>query len=265
MKAFLVSVAMACGAALPSASFAEMQPISYSSDPRIRYFTYDRNDVYRLDTFMRFITSIEFERGEVIESVQAGDSASWEITRLNRGDVLAIKPLIEGAATNITVYTDRRVYTFEVRSRSAQAGSRALNYRVSFRYPEVEARRRTQQAERASRPMDTDYFAAGAAEFAPTRVYSDGVSTYFTFPPNAPRPSIFRVDARGRESIVNVRQTRNGARIDSVSDLWTVRIGDEEICIAHGRAIGRVPGGNRATPVPGGVTEQSIQGGVVLK
>ncbi len=251
-------------AIMASQAVAETRPVSLQSDPRIRQYSYDRDTVYRLDLFMRFITAVQFEQGEQVESVQVGDSASWEITRLNRGDVLAVKPLIEGAATNMTVYTDRRVYTFELRARSARVGSRELNYRVSFRYPEVEARQRQRAREVASRPQDFNYLAAGRAEFSPNGVYDDGVSTYFSFPDGAPRPAIFRVDAAGREAIVNIRQTPNGAVVDSVSDRWTLRIGDQEICIAHGDVIGSVRGGESAVAANTG-GPRTLAGGVVLK
>ncbi len=119
--------------ATTSQAFAETRPRSLSSDPRIREYTFDPNTVYRLDVFMKFITSIHFAEGEQIESIQIGDSASWEVVRLSRGDVLSVKPIINGAFTNMTVLTDRRNYTFELRARIEKVGSHRLNYRISFR------------------------------------------------------------------------------------------------------------------------------------
>lgn len=230
-----------CLALLPSLASGETQPRPLPSDPRIKQYSYDRNQVYRLDLFMRFITSLEFGDGESIESIMVGDSESWEINRLARGNVLAVKPLIEGAYTNMTVYTDRRVYTFELRALTARVGSPQLSYRIDFRY--VDEERAAQRAEQArlSRPRNADYYVAGRASFRPISVYDDGKATTFRFPGNAPRPAIFRVDAEGRESIVNIRQTDDGAVIDSTSDRWTLRIGDEEICVADGSVLDSVP------------------------
>ena len=57
--------------ALPAA--AETQPRSIGADPRIKQYIYSKDTVYRLDLAMKFITSIEFARGEAIDSVLMGD------------------------------------------------------------------------------------------------------------------------------------------------------------------------------------------------
>lgn len=234
--------------ALPFLALAETTPRPFAEDPRIRHFSYDPHEVYRLDTFMRFITSIEFAPGENIESVQVGDSESWQIVRLDRGDVLSVKPLIEGAYTNMTVYTDRRAYTFELRARRGSPGSPNLNYRVSFRYPGEEAARAQTAADKAARPRDYDYYSAGLVpSIQPLRVYDDGRRTYFTFPEGTRRPAIFAVDETGRETIVNVRHDEDASIVDRVASRWTVRIGEDELCVAHGDVIRSVPGGRKAT------------------
>lgn len=245
----LATLAAAALVASMGAALAETAPRSYSADPRIRYYTYSEHDVYRLDVYMRFITSIQFASGENIESVQVGDSASWQIVRLNRGDVLSVKPLVHGAYTNMTVYTDRRVYTFELNAKATQAGSNSPSYRISFNYPGEAARARQRQAEVAARPKDYSYFVAGkSTSIRPIQVYDDGVKTYFRFAPNAPRPSIFAANADGQEAIVNVQQTSEGFVVNRTSDRWTLRIGDEELCIASGEVVQSVRGGRQAQP-----------------
>ena len=228
-------------------AMSETAPRPFPQDSRIRSFSYSEHEVYRLDTYMRFITSIEFARGETIESIQVGDSESWQIVRLERGDILSVKPLIDGAYTNMTVYSDRHPYTFELRARKGQAGSPNLNYRVSFRYPQDEAQSRQSAVARAERPRIYDYYAAGAAtSIRPLQVYDDGKRTIFTFPDAARRPGIFLVKPDGQEIIVNARHEGNSSIVDRVSDRWTIRIGDEELCVASGRAIRTVPGGRLA-------------------
>ena len=135
------ALAAALAAALANPLLAETAPRPFPQDSRIRQYIYDEHEVFRLDTYTRFITSIEFAPGEDVESVQVGDSESWQIVRLARGDVLSVKPLIEGAYTNMTVYTNRRPYTFELRANPGQAGASGLTYRVGFAYPEEDAAR----------------------------------------------------------------------------------------------------------------------------
>ena len=245
----LTLTALAC-AVLGSAVSAETIARAYPEDARIRQFTYDEHQVYKLPTYLRYITAIEFPAGESIESVQIGDSASWEIVRLDRGNVLTIKPVIEGAYTNMNVYTSSRAYSFELRSGETGAGSNNPSYRVNFRYPGEEAAERRSAAKAYSRPKDYDYFAAGEARgFRPTRVYDDGQRTYFVFDPDAPRPAIFAANAEGRETIVNTRQEGQVVVVERTSPYWTLRLGDEELCIAHADVIDSVPGGRGARRV----------------
>ena len=226
-----------------AAAEAEVKPLPYSADPRIRHYTYNEHQVYRLDVYMKFITSLQFASGENVESVQVGDSASWQIVRLSRGDVLSVKPLIENAYTNMTVYTDRRVYTFELRAKRGRVGDPNLSYRIDFTYPDEEAARRRSQQERAARPKDFDYYYSGTARsIVPVQVYDDGRSTYFRFAPDSPRPAVFAANAGGQEAIVNVTQTRDGFVVSRTSKRWTLRLGDKIIPIAHG-SVARHSGG----------------------
>lgn len=247
-------------------AIAEATPRPFPQDSRIRSFVYHQNEVFRLDTYTRFITSIEFAPGENIQSVQVGDSESWQIVRLDRGDILSVKPLITGAYTNMTVYTDRRAYTFELRARTGRAGSPNMNYRVSFSYPQEQDRQRRAAIERAERPRDYNYLAAGdAASIKPVQVYDDGKRTIFVFADNTRRPGIFLVGPDGRESIVNVRHDANSSIVDRVSDRWTIRIGDEELCIAHGDVIRSVPGGRQAPQLSQGFGYEPDLGRNVVK
>lgn len=241
-------------AAVPAA--AETRPKSVGADARIKQFVYVKDTVYRLDVAMKFITSIEFAPGESIDSVLMGDSESWEVIRLQSGNVLAVKPLIEGARTNMTVYTSQNSYTFELRAVRVAAGSASLSYRIGFIYPGRDKAKAERQRVDQSRPRDPNYYAAGRrAAFRPVSVFDDGRRTWFEFGKDAPRPAIFRVDETGREAIVNVQQTDTGSVVVGTSDRWTLRIGDEEICIAHGRVIRSVPGGRKAASLRAGYVE----------
>lgn len=253
----IVAASLVARALVPASVSAETQPRSIGADARIKQFTYSKDTVYRLDLAMKFITSIEFLPGESIDSVLMGDSESWQVTRLQSGHVLALKPLIAGARTNMTVYTSQNTYTFELRATSAPAGSSALSYRIGFRYPERETARAASQRREQARPRDPNYYVAGRAPFRPVAVYDDGRRTYFEFPRDAPRPAIFRVDEAGRESIINVRETETGSVVTGASDRWTLRIGDEEICVAHERVIKSVPGGRRSKALRAGYLASS--------
>ena len=137
----------------------------------------------------------------------------------------------------MTVYTDRRVYTFDLRAHRGSVGHRQNhNFRTTFRYPtntvsEFGATTAT------SGTKNFEYFVAGEARFAPIEVYDNGKQTFFRFPENAPLPSVFRVGKKGREFVVNSRTAGSTIVVDGVQKLWTVRIGEEAICVSNGPVV----------------------------
>ena len=239
MNRTMMMAALVLFVAGPFPALAEQKPVPLPADARIKTFVYNENTVYRLDMHTNFISTVQFGAGEVVESIQVGDSASWQIIRLKRGDVISIKPLNSDAITNMTVYTDRRVYSFELRAHRGTAGHRANhNFRTTFRYPTpVVSEFGTAATSRARRNFD--YFVAGSAAFQPVEVYDNGKQTIFSFPENGPLPGIFRVGKGGREYIVNSRTVGNQIIVDGVHKEWTVRIGEEAICVSNGPRVVR--------------------------
>ena len=215
-------------------------------DPRVRHVGYVPDQVVRIDTKLRFITAIEFAVGETVTSVLAGDSQSFELVRLKAGNILSIKPVIGRARTNINVYTNRRTYVFDVR----EGQRKQLTHRVQFTYPEEirTAGSRFPQnasdplvADPANSPLNRDYSAAGESEFRPIEAWDDGVATYFRFAPTARRPAIFWSDASGADYTTNPVQTdTDTVRIGIVRDRWTLRIGDQVVCVVKGQVSKRL-------------------------
>lgn len=239
MNKTILSAALALFALNAAPAFADQRPVPLPADARIKQFVYNENTVYRLDMHTNFISTVQFGKNEVVESIQVGDSASWQIIRLKRGDVISVKPLNSDAVTNMTVYTDRRVYSFELRAHRGTAGHRQNhNFRTTFKYPTaVVSEFGTAATSRAGRNFD--YFVAGTAPFNPVEVYDNGKQTIFTFPENGPLPGIFRVGKGGKEYIVNSRTAGNQIIVDGVNKEWTVRIGDEAICVSNGPRVVR--------------------------
>lgn len=218
-------------------AFAEQVPAPLPADARIKQFVYNENTVYRLDMHTNFISTVQFGRSEVVESIQVGDSASWQIIRLKRGDVISIKPLNNDAVTNMTVYTDRRVYSFELRAHRGRAGNKSNhNFRTTFKYPTAVVSEYG-GASSSKRGRNFDYHIAGKASFAPIEVFDNGKQTFFTFPESGPLPVIFRVGKRGKEYIINSRTSGRQIIVDGVEKDWTVRIGSEALCVHNGPKV----------------------------
>ena len=210
-------------ALLPVFAFAEAIPRGGPNDSRVRLATYQEGQVYRLSVSLTHVTTVEYGEGESIRSIIAGDTEGFEIDGVPGGQAFAIKPVARGVHTNITVYTNRRSYYFSV-----QEARSPTFYVVQFRYPEKDAR--PTRAIAAQAP-NTNYGASARTEVTPTRVWDDGIFTYFAFPRNAPVPAIFR-HTNGRERTVNTQAIDDGViRVSGVNAQWVLRIGDEVVCI----------------------------------
>ena len=208
---------------LPSIAVAEATPRGSPDDSRVRVATYQERQVYRLSVSLTHVTTVEFGEGESIRSIIAGDTEGFEIDGVPGGQAFAIKPVARGVHTNVTVYTNRRSYYFNV-----QETRSPTFYVVQFRYPD-EDRGPTRVI--AQQAPNYNYGASAQEEFTPTRVWDDGTFTYFAFPRNAPVPAIFRY-SNGRERTVNNQAQEDGViRVSGVNQQWVLRIGDEVVCI----------------------------------
>ena len=202
---------------------AEAVPRGGPNDSRVRIATYQVGQVYRLSVSLTHVTTIEFGEGESIRSIIAGDTEGFEIDGVPGGRAFAIKPLARGVHTNVTVYTNRRSYYFNV-----QEASSPTFYVVQFRYPDEE--QRPHNAIEQAAP-NYNYGSSERLEFTPLRVWDDGSFTYFQFERNAPVPAIFRY-SNGRERTVNTQVTEDSViRVSGLHDQWVLRIGEEVVCI----------------------------------
>ncbi|PSS60632.1 conjugal transfer protein [Ensifer sp. NM-2] len=237
----LASPAFAAGdarapAAVPTKS-VEMP--AAAADPRIRTYVYDEKKVYQLDLHLKSVTALQFANGEEVQSILIGDSSSWEVVKLKSGNVVSIKPIIPSVTTNMTIYTDKRVYSFDLRSQGELPSGKenASLFRTVFAYPDDKKPKPKTNDVADIRPINTDYLVSGDAKFRPGWVQDNGRQTTFFLPPGAQRPAIFKVGADKKEELVNSRTRGNLVIVDGTSDFWVMRIGDEYVCIGAKSAV----------------------------
>ena len=206
-----------------STALAEATPRRGPNDARVRIATYQEGQVFRLNVSLTHVTTVEFGTGETIRSILAGDTEGFELDGVPGGQAFAIKPLARGVHTNVTVYTNRHSYYFNV-----QEVSTPTFYVVQFRYPDEDRRPRNAVASQAP---NFNYGASDRTEITPVRVWDNGTFTYFQFARNAPVPAIFRY-SNGRERTVNTQATEPGViRVSGVNAQWVLRLGDQVVCI----------------------------------
>ncbi|MEO1749014.1 MAG: TrbG/VirB9 family P-type conjugative transfer protein, partial [Pseudomonadota bacterium] len=111
-------------------------------------------------------------------------------------------------------------------------------FRIVFTYPgdEKDDDQVAESTEFVGGPINYNYRVAGRARFRPVEIRDDLYRTYFVLPAGAPRPAVFRVGPRGTEKLVNSRTDGQRIIVDGTSDFWVLRIGDEYICVAQGKA-----------------------------
>jgi type IV secretion system protein VirB9 len=220
-----------------TSAFADSAPPK--ADPRIQHFAYDADNVYKLDLYLKSVAAVQFSETEDVQSILIGDSASWEVVKLNSGNVISIKPITSSATTNMTVYTNNHVYTFELHCLGELGADAAETppFRAIFTYPQ-EAKPTKPVTERVvAAHLDFDYLVSGQAAFRPLRVQDDGRHTTFTLPEGAPRPAIFKVAADHQEQLINSRTVGSRITVDGVNDFWVLRIGDQAVCVGRGNAV----------------------------
>lgn len=150
MKSTVSLLALLAMLSVPTIPFAEVSPSPSATDARVRYLTYQPDQVYQLMVSPGRVMTIVLDPAENITALQAGDSASWQIDLLESGNVIVIKLLDEAGATNLTAISDTgRIYSFDITPNAeTEATPDTLAYLVRFNYPDaaLQAQKRSEAA-----------------------------------------------------------------------------------------------------------------------
>jgi len=233
MNRFAVITAVACLIA-PAPVMSAVTPGRSPTDARIRVVRYEPDQVVELEGTLGFATTITFGPGERIENVSIGDSLGWQVTPNRRANLLFVKPIDRSSTTNMAVVTNLRTYNFDLHvRRSWKRGDPAVVFSLHFEYPEpVKLAALTADAAPPPPPappkdVNHAYSFEGSSRGLPSRVFDDGVSTYFEFPASVDVPAIFAVDADKKEAVVNVSFHDNFLVVDRLARAFLLRRGAE--------------------------------------
>ena len=221
-RLILATLLSAVALSLPGICLAERLPQTLGQDARVRRVSWSASDVIRIDTSLLVNTAIELGPGERINQVLLGDSESFEVEVLSNRNTVSIKPVVGGAATNMTIYTNRRAISFSL----TEGRSRTPTFRIVVNMPN-DAPAAPQQP---GGGRDVGYQFTGDSSLRPLRVWNDGTSTFFEFAADL-RPSIFGLNASGYEITQNSQTRGTVVRMNGVRDDYTIRIGDDYVCI----------------------------------
>ncbi|GGL18478.1 TrbG/VirB9 family P-type conjugative transfer protein [Caulobacter rhizosphaerae] len=224
-------------------------------DPRIKIVDYDPLRVVRVVGALRTATQIVLDQDEVIEQVALGDSDGWEVAA--QANTLFIKPKAARAPTNLIVTAkagaERRHYTFELTTRGAAAGRKAVDtvFGFRFRYPEQDRARLAQvlaaQAQALDQklvqlrlergvvegPRNLAYVLQGSTTIAPSEVSDNGRFTVMRFPGARAVPAVYVVDEAGAEALVPFDVRGEFVVVHRVVPMLRLRLGREVLCIIN--------------------------------
>jgi type IV secretion system protein VirB9 len=209
---------------------AQIRPEPGTGDPRHQIVTYDENQVTLVQAAPGFQVTIQFAPDELIENVAVGDSGAWQVTPNRRGDVLFVKPIMPGTATNMTVVTSVRLYIFDLKPLLNPIPDMA--YTLRFSYPGEK------EAADSSSPADLGrYQLSGDRALRPSAISDDGRHTYIQWATAQDLPAVYSVDEDGKESLVNGMMREGIFVIDSVEQRLAFRI-DRQVARAARVATG---------------------------
>ncbi len=221
---------------------AEVVPHAGPVDHRIRYVTYNANDVVQVDASYGASTMITFDRGEKIQTLALGDALAWKVEPNHAGNVLFIKPVDKHASDNLNVITNKHTYIFVLDSAFRPVKDQVFD--IIFRYPDeiakaaLDKRYLAKAKKMAEHPnlqnldvanVNSDYGVKGSSVNQPLAVFDDGTKTWFRFA--GPVPAIFKVDAHRNESLVNWHKEGKYVIVDTVNYQWTLRNGPDVTCL----------------------------------
>ncbi|EGX9545927.1 P-type conjugative transfer protein VirB9 [Salmonella enterica] len=195
---------------MSSSAFALEIPKGGVYDKRVKFISYNTEQVTKLIGHYGYSTDIQFAPGENVTNIAMGDPDAWDVAPV--ANHIFIKPTGDNASTNMTVLTDRRVYTFDLSANNKTTGD--MYFQVNFRYPQDEAAKRIAEddARRLKQRLNEktpnawtnwNYWVFGSRAISPIRVWDDGRFTYLKFSGNASIPAVYIKHADGSESLVN--------------------------------------------------------------
>lgn len=243
-------------------SVAAEVPEPGENDPRVRYVTYQHDEVTVINVRRGSVTRIVLSADEKITVAGTGFPADCQKPELEwcvRADVGAqqvwVKPKDNATGNNLEIATDRRDYSIELRVLPDVESSQARRdltaepmFRVIYRYPaqmpalasilaigDTAAKQRSEAALLDDRmdsakpiPQNWNYsmqILKGSEAIAPALVFDDGRFTYFRFPANRPVPTIFYVSPNGEEGRINFHMEDDVAVVQRLGQQFVLRLG----------------------------------------
>ena len=251
IQRFLVAGLLSIFAALISfGAHAELTATPLTGDIRLVTFEYDPENTYLVLSKPRAQTHIKIPDGELIETVMAGDTASWDFTPTKNNRNLFIKPKYEDIQTPLTIITNKRTYQILARS---TGDNRKWYQQVSWETekgfvvdspskedaevePTLRLAKKAQEEKFQLNPekVNYKYSVSGSAKFKPTQVFDDGKMVWVKMPDGLVElPAFFAKEGRDLV-LINYVVKGKFVVVQQLVDRLVLKIGKEEVEVSRG-------------------------------
>lgn len=238
--------ALASLAVVPITASALAIPKGSLQDARIQTVTYSPDNVVLIRSRIGEAVLVQLEADERVAGesalIGAGDTGAWKLNV--KGNNIIFKPSAPRAATNLLVTTNKRTYAFSL----VMAGKKQKStYILRFRYPDSVSEKNRLEAEKQAKAIDrlrklgklpaavnnTNYWAYGDKDLAPTAAYDNGRFTFLSFDNGREQPVIYKVMPDGSETLVNTHQQGETVVIHETVKKLHLRLGKQVLAIEN--------------------------------
>jgi type IV secretion system protein VirB9 len=236
---------------------AAQVPEPSRGDTRIRYVTYDPNNVVLIYTKIGASLLIQFEADEQLVDMVGGDVDAWGAASTKAGNGIFLKPAGLAPETNIQVITTRRTYNFEIKL-APKGKPNYLN--VRFRYPnEAHASSAASEADQVRALLDAGspvgnrkYTVQGSSGLAPVEAWDDGRTTFLRFRARSEIPAVYATggDDDSLEQVTKPVTNDDVAQVPGVHRKLVLRSGDQVACVFNDGYEANVPRPATSTASP---------------
>jgi len=226
---------------------AKQEPNSNEYVNSTMIYDYMPGALYQIYCAPLNVTDIEFQPGEKVISVAAGDTLRWEVSKTfsgageSRREHVLIKPTDDGLQNGMVVTTSERTYHLML-----HATSSTYMASVAWRYPDSASdgfvKNFSDKSDNSAREnvsglnlndLDFNYrvevLKGYQPGWTPTMVFNDGKKTYIEFPSNVQdMPTLFIGNGPDNDQAVNYRVEGNYYVVDQVIGQAQLRLGQTD-------------------------------------
>lgn len=205
----------------------------------IMTYRFEKGAIYQVYTAPLQVTDVQFQPGEHVISIAAGDTLRWQVSKTYSGsgkdqrEHLLIKPNHPGIKNSVVIMTNLRNYHLELISTK----NTYMNV-VNWQYPNQSFVNHYKKSDSQNSvlnglnlsSMQFNYqlqvVDGSKPDWMPEMVFTDGDKTYIKFPPNMQEaPVLFLTNDSGTGHIVNYRVQGNYYIVDTVISRAQLRLG----------------------------------------